>query len=132
MDDLMECEAGQAYILRQLDPKSRAIKPIHVCESSSGGVDSSWYEIYEDRSLWFVNNAADEVWTDYTDFVEMSLLPGIEADETLRRGLSWNEDAIMDSDDISNSWLSEMDQQILLLYFGRRRRQGAQTDRTMT
>jgi hypothetical protein len=115
IEDLMECEAGRAYILNQLDPKSEAIQPEQRCESSRKNCDAARYKIYEDGSLWFVNNAEDEVWSDYMDFVQDSLLPGLEA-QASRPGMCWSEDESSESDEI-NAWsIDEMDQQILLRY----------------
>lgn len=115
MEDLLSCEAGRAYVLDQLDSSSKAIQPEQVFQSSRKNCDAAWYKIYSDGSLWFVNNAQDEVWSDYTDFVQQSLLPGIAA-SAAQKGMCWDEEEAAESDDF-NAWsLDQMDREILTKY----------------
>jgi len=115
MSDLMACEAGQAYVLDQLDPDSRAIKPSHTFNSSRENSDAARYLVFDDGSMWFQNNASDEVWADFRDFVTDELVPGITAQPGHPK-LYWSdEDAALFSDD--EAWvLDDMDRGLLLHY----------------
>ena len=112
LDNLMTCEAGRAYVLRQLDRDSSAIPPDHEFHSSRTSGDPSCCRVYSDGSLWFVNNAEDEVWSDYRDFVQDSMLKGLR----FTKGLCWTEEEYAAADYFSNPWLiDDMDKQLLLL-----------------
>ena len=73
-DDLMTCEAGRAYILSQLDPRSEAIEPDYYFSSSNPRADACSYRIFSYGSLWFVNNAEDEVHSDARDWTVDNLV----------------------------------------------------------
>lgn len=110
IDNLMTCEAGRAYVLRQLDDQSNAIPPEYEFHSSRTSGDPSCYRVYSDDSLWLANNAEDEVWSDYRDFVQDSLLKG------LHWTLCWTQEEREAADYHSNPWLiDDMDKQLLLL-----------------
>ena len=113
LDDLMAWEAGRAYVLRQLDRHSSAVQPDHEFHSSRTSGDPSCYWVYSDGSLWFVNNAEDDVWGYYRDFIENTLLDGLR----FRKGLCWNGHEYQASDYFADPWLiDDMDRQLLLLY----------------
>jgi hypothetical protein len=64
---LLQCQAGRAYLLAQTGIGS---EPEHTIRLSEHSQDYCAYEIFPDGSLWYVNNAEDEVWEDYRDFVQ--------------------------------------------------------------
>lgn len=115
LDDLFDCEAGRAYVLEQLDPHSRAIAPDAAFTSDREGHDSATYEVYCDHSMWFHNNAEDEVWFDFRDFVAEQLIPGIEASSHGSR-LFWSADDEGFGDEMSDWALDRMDRELLLRY----------------
>ena len=100
LEDLMSIEAGQAYVLSQFDRHFQPVEPDHVFKRSGRG-DYCAYEIYEDGSLWYVNNAEDEVWSDAGDF----------ANELNFSGLDWDEDG-------ENPVIDEMDRNLLIHLHG--------------
>lgn len=63
----LQLQAGRAYMLDQLGVCS------HPKSEFTGYDGQCAYRIYEDDSLWFANNAADEVWSSYARFVEERL-----------------------------------------------------------
>lgn len=62
--DFIQLQAGRAYILDQLGIHS------HPKTEFTGYEDQCAYRLYDDDSLWFANNAADEVWSSYANFVQ--------------------------------------------------------------
>ena len=112
-DDLLTMEAGQAYLLNQLDRTSCALPPEHAFHSSRTNCDPSRYEIYDDGSLWFVNNAQDEVWADYRDFVRDCLIPGINSQPS---ELCWTEDEYESAESLDAWLIDDMDKQLLILF----------------
>lgn len=104
--DLLQISAGRAYVCEQLGVE---IACEHSFRSSRENCDSAWYEVYEDGSLWFRNNAEDEVWSDYRDFVTNSLLPGLRVSSDM----VWDES---ETDDPKAVELDGMDKALLLLF----------------
>ena len=90
-DDILAHEAGQAYLLQQLDPYSVAIQ-LHQDKALTNISGAVCYMIYDDGSLWYNNPSSDEIWPAYTDFVQ-ALIDTIGC-----TGLSWNEIDKMDRD----------------------------------
>ena len=83
--------------------------------SRTGSGDYCAYILFADDSLWYVNNAEDEVWVDYTDFVGESLIPGIEASNACGGGCFTEEE--YDESDNERAWkLDGMDRCLLLHY----------------
>ena len=107
--DLLQIEAGQAYVQSQIDQHFRYPQPEYKFYWNDS--DSTSYRVYSDGSLWFVNNAGDEVWCDYRDFVTDRLLPGL----TVNTGdMRWTQE---EADEIEQGYtINEMDRGILLLY----------------
>ena len=104
-EDFLQLCAGRAYLLDQLGITS---KPDHEF-ILSGSCDSAGYAIYDDDSLWFSNNACDEVWSDYRDFVTEELIPGLVACSASGPP-AW-------ADDEDGDWtIDEMDRQLLVLF----------------
>jgi hypothetical protein len=104
--DLLQISAGRAYVCEQLGVE---IASEHSFKSSRQNCDSACYDVYEDGSLWFANNAEDEVWIDYRDFVTDSILPGLRVSSNL----VWDES---ETDDLEAVELDEMDKALLLLF----------------
>ena len=51
-------------------PELERITPIHdFCDDAERGGDASHYYIFKDGSLYYANNAQDEVWADKSDFI---------------------------------------------------------------
>ena len=104
--DLLQISAGRAYVCEQLGVE---IACEHSFKSSRENCDSGSYEIYEDGSLWYSNNAQDEVWSDYRDFVAESLLRGLRVSSNM----VWDES---ETDDPNAVELDGMDKELLLLF----------------
>jgi len=103
--DFMQLCAGRAYLLSQMDITS---EPDHEFTRSGSG-DTASYSVFDDGSLWYCNNAEDEVWSDYRDFVTERLLPGLEACSHAGQP-SWG-------DDDNGDWvIDEMDRGLLVLF----------------
>lgn len=68
LDSLMDCEAGQAYVVSQLGFN---LEPVSKFRSSQSSECS--YEIFSDSSLWLISGAVDEVATDAMDWVQENL-----------------------------------------------------------
>lgn len=115
LDDLMQLDAGQAYVLQQFDAED-AVTPDHVFKRSGSG-DYCCYEVYEDGSLWYVNNAEDEVWPDYSDFVREQLIPGLLASKEGDSRMFWTEEEAEQSGDMYSYAPDEMDRQLLMLAY---------------
>ena len=109
--DLLQLEAGRHYILDQMDSSSTAIQPEHVFNSDNPRSDTASYSVYSDGSLWFKNNAEDEIWADFRDAVSEHLIRGIEAQQITH----WTQDEVDASDDQAARCPDNMDRQLLLL-----------------
>lgn len=59
--DFIQLDAGRAYINDRVFPE-----PVEEIWNES---QTAAYLVYEDGSLWFVNNAEDEVWSNVDDFL---------------------------------------------------------------
>lgn len=111
-DELVESEAGRAFILSQLDPKSDAIRPTHTFRSSSR-CDSVWYEVYDDDSLWFNGNDGAQIWSDFRDFV-YTHLDGFGRTE---KGLCWTEEEREASTQPFAWVIEEIDKELAILSY---------------
>lgn len=100
LDDLLELDAGRAYVAEQLDG---LVSPDVTFHSSRKQSDSCSYQLFEDGSIWFSSNAQDEVYLQVHDFVE----------EMKFDGLSWEE-----SDDHKCVLVDSMDRDLLYHLFG--------------
>lgn len=114
LDELMGCEAGQAYVLAQFC-RDNPIEPEYRFFSSRTGHDTAAYKVYDDGSLWFAGNAEDEVWADFRDFVTATLLPGIAA-ANAAGNMHWTDDEAARSDDPAAFAINSMDRNLLLLF----------------
>ena len=103
--DFLQLEAGRAYILDQIGVDGT---PEHKFELSRTDCEPTSYEVYDDGSLWFINNAEDEVWVDFREFVSDRLVPGLQAQSP---ALRWEED-----DDPESTVIDDMDRGLLLLF----------------
>lgn len=63
-DELLDCQAGQAFVAAQLNGNVQPIASFRSSRSSSCS-----YDVFGDGSLWFHSNAEDEVWADSSFFV---------------------------------------------------------------
>lgn len=59
----LQLDAGRAYIADQDGLQISPASEMWNADKTAG------YLVFPDGSLWFVNNAADEVWADVADFL---------------------------------------------------------------
>ena len=83
--------------------------PVWFSTEDNPGHDACGYEIFADGSLYFYNNAEDEVWSDYRDFVTDCLIPGIQSQK-----FCWNESEQQQDEYL----LWDMDRKLLVFYAG--------------
>ena len=83
LDRLMAFDAGQCYVVRQFG--AEAVPPEHEFSSSRQNCDSASYELFDDGSLLFNNNAEDVVHPSASDWAMENL--------TVFERLRWSEDA---------------------------------------
>jgi hypothetical protein len=102
MDDLLQTDAGQAYIAEQLDGE---VEPEFTFRSSRTNADACSYDLFEDGSLWFHSNAVDEVWPDAEDFIY---------EEMNFEGLYWE-----DCDQRDGFVVDKMDRELLIHVLGK-------------
>jgi hypothetical protein len=81
-EDLFTIEAGQAYIAEQFGGSVDSVKNFRSNRERS---DACSYELFEDGSLWFHNNAQDEIWADVSDFVRELQFTGVYWEDTRDR-----------------------------------------------
>lgn len=104
-DELLAIEAGQAYVANQLGGD---VAPVATFNSSRANMDTASYELFSDNSLWFINNARDEVWSDAGDFAQQLDFDGVFWEDIPERdGL--REDGIL---------ADEMDKKLLIHLWG--------------
>lgn len=99
-EDLFTIEAGQAYVAEQFGGSVAPVKRFH---SSRTNADACSYDLFDDGSIWYRNNAQDEVWADAVDFLR----------ELRFDGLDWDE-----YDGSSNMIVDEMDRDLLVHLWG--------------
>lgn len=100
LDELMETEAGQHYVLNQFGAADK-VAPEHTFERSGSG-DYCAYLIFEDGSLYYVNNAEDVVHFSASDWV-LENLTGFS-------GTKWNDDG-------EGMPIDDMDREMLMHIF---------------
>jgi hypothetical protein len=99
LEELMACEAGQAYVVNQLGFE---LQPDEVFRSSHSSECS--YELFADGSLWCINGAEDIVVVDASDWA----LTELQFD-----GLWWE-----DSDDRDGLMIDDMDRELIIHLWG--------------
>lgn len=72
--EMMECDAGQDYIARQLN-EDWVIQPVWTFHTSRSGTDYAGYRVYEDNSMLVIDNAGGDMWSGFGDYVVDVLLP---------------------------------------------------------
>jgi len=98
LDELMEIEAGQAYVVRQFGGN---VAPEFSAQSSRENQDTAEYEVFEDGSLLFTNNAQDVVHFSASDWANEEL--------TGFQDVRWDEDTAGDGfviDDMDRSLMT--------------------------
>ena len=101
-DDLLTCEAGVAYVVRQ---RGGDVTPEFRASSSRENCDSAEYEVFGDNSLLFTNNAEDVVAFDASDWANENLT-GFD-------GMRWSDD--VDADGLV---IDEMDKKLMIFLWG--------------
>ncbi len=81
-EDLLACQAGQAYVADQLRGH---VDPEWTFRSDRTNSDPCSYDLFEDGSLWFHSNAEDEIWADANDFIQQFEFTGLYWDECENR-----------------------------------------------
>jgi hypothetical protein len=104
-EELLEIEAGQAYVANQLGGD---VSPVAVFKSSRENMDTASYELFADNSLWFINNARDEVWSDAGDFAQQLDFDGVFWEDIPERNELGNAGMLVD----------EMDKNLLIHLWG--------------
>jgi hypothetical protein len=102
LDSLMEHQAGQAYVVRQFGGD---VVADFAAKSSRTNCDSAEYEVFDDGSLLFTNNAEDVVAYDASDWANEHL--------TGFAGMRWSDDI-----DADGFVIDDMDRNLMIHLWG--------------
>lgn len=99
LDDLMSCEAGQAYVVNQLGFELPPDEKFRSTRSSECA-----YEYFDDGSLWLISGSEDEVAVDAGDWIQ---------DNLRFDGVRWDDDV-----DVDLPEMDQMDRGLLVYVYG--------------